>query len=170
MIDALVDDCSTAARASNGARWRLLSDRVMGGVSDGTMTHGPVDGRTAWRLQGEVSLRNNGGFLQLALDFDADGRPVDASSYAGLALTLLGDGGRLGVHLRSADLSRPWQSYRAALDCARSWNHYRVAFSDFRAYRTEQPLNLQRLRRIGLIAIGTPGPVDFAVAHLAFYR
>jgi hypothetical protein len=77
MIDALVDDCSTAARASNGARWRLLSDRVMGGVSDGTMTHGPVDGRTAWRLQGEVSLRNNGGFLQLALDFDADGRPVD---------------------------------------------------------------------------------------------
>ncbi|MEM7733257.1 MAG: CIA30 family protein, partial [Pseudomonadota bacterium] len=44
--------------------WRYVSDRVMGGVSDGNMLMMQQDGETFSRLAGTVSTANNGGFIQ----------------------------------------------------------------------------------------------------------
>ena len=54
--------------ATIGTRWQLVTDRVMGGVSDGTLVRETVSGRPALRMRGDVSLENNGGFVQMALD------------------------------------------------------------------------------------------------------
>jgi Complex I intermediate-associated protein 30 (CIA30) len=42
----------------------LFTDRVMGGVSNGTMVRETVAGRPAIRMRGDVSLENNGGFVR----------------------------------------------------------------------------------------------------------
>ena len=45
--------------------WKYVSDRVMGGVSEGNV-YLEKDGDTSFaRLIGDVSTRNNGGFIQL---------------------------------------------------------------------------------------------------------
>ncbi|MGD7552053.1 CIA30 family protein, partial [Ralstonia pseudosolanacearum] len=63
--DTVIDDLSAPhPRAANGAVWDLVSDRVMGGVSRGVMIREVVRDRPALRMQGEVSLENNGGFIQ----------------------------------------------------------------------------------------------------------
>ena len=62
----LIDDFSVPGRAPSGARWQYFSDRVMGGVSQGSAEIAEVGGRQALRLSGEVSLENNGGFIQAA--------------------------------------------------------------------------------------------------------
>jgi hypothetical protein len=165
----LIDDFSHATRASNGQRWRCVSDRVMGGVSTGFIEGTAIDGRHALRLCGEVSLENNGGFLQANLDLADDGGTVDASAFAGIAITLHGDGGCYAVNLRTARLTRPWQSYRAEVTADAAWQEYRLRFTQFVAHRTELPLDVRELRRVGLIAIGEARTVDVAIGRIAFF-
>ena len=59
---SIIDDLSREAPLSTiGTRWQLFTDRVMGGVSGGTMVREIVAGRPAIRMRGDVSLENNGG-------------------------------------------------------------------------------------------------------------
>lgn len=167
---ALIDNFSNPEQASNGQRWRFFSDRVMGGISRGEATHDRVDGRRALRLTGDVSLENNGGFIQVALDLAGGDRLLDASAFAGVELTLRGDGADYAVNLRSADLRYPWQSYRATVPGIASWTTHRLPFDSFLPHRTDRPLNPARLRRIGIIAIGEARRVDVAIAELRFFR
>jgi hypothetical protein len=61
---AIIDDLSRDPPLSTiGTQWRLFTDRVMGGVSNGTMVREQVAGRPAIRMRGDVSLENNGGFV-----------------------------------------------------------------------------------------------------------
>ena len=62
----------------------------MGGISQGTMRREAVDGRPALRIEGDVSLENNGGFLQIALDLARGGRTVDAGGWIWIETDALG--------------------------------------------------------------------------------
>ena len=152
-----------------GTRWQMLSDAVMGGVSAGLMSRTMLDGRAAIRMQGAVSLENNGGFIQIALDLSPDGGSVDASVYTGIAIDVIGNDEDYGLHLRTSDLSRPWQSYRASFTARRAWQEIRLPFAGFMPHRTERPLDLHLLRRVGIVAIGRAFQADVAVGGLRFY-
>jgi hypothetical protein len=158
-------------REASGTRtvWRCFTDTVMGGLSSARAEHGVVMGRPALRLRGQVSLENNGGFVQIALDLAPGGGTFDASAYAGLAVELTGDGRAYKVHLRTTDCTLPWQSYRATVSTSSSWTSVSIPFSQFAAHRVSAGLDLTRLRRIGLVAIGEAGDVDVAISRLALY-
>ncbi len=51
--------------ADSGRYWQYVSDRVMGGVSDGQVTLEQDGDMYFARLTGNVSTANNGGFIQL---------------------------------------------------------------------------------------------------------
>ena len=75
----IIDDFSrTSGLSELGTQWRGFTDRVMGGVSTAVSGIETVGGRRALRLVGEVSLENNGGFVQVALPLSADGSPLNA--------------------------------------------------------------------------------------------
>jgi hypothetical protein len=152
-----------------GTRWEVISDRVMGGLSDARLDHGTHEGRDCLHLHGTVRLENNGGFVQMALDLAPHGGELDASMWTGLELVVQGNGERYGVHLRTGDLNRPWQSYRAGLVAEPAWQTVRLPFTDFVPHRTEAPFALQRLRRLGLVAIGRAFEADLRLACLSFY-
>lgn len=166
---ALIDDFSSARRASNGHAWRFSCDRVMGGVSSGRAVHSVIEGRRALLLDGRVSLANNGGFVQVSLDLAVDGNAIDASAFTGLRVTTFGDGACCALNLRTTDLTYPWQSYRSVFHAAREWEAHDLPFSGFTANRTECPLHPARLRRVGLIAIGEERIVNVALGDLRFY-
>ena len=107
--------------AVTGNGWALVSDRVMGGVSTGTMTREVVSGRTAIRVRGGVSLENDGGFLQVALDLGETGGEVDARRWTGIRLDVLGNDQTYNLHLRTSDIRRPWESYRQSFRAPQSW-------------------------------------------------
>ncbi len=148
--------------------WEMISDEVMGGVSDGRLSHEDVQGRYALRLTGHVSTENNGGFLQMARDLGA-GQGMDASGYTGLELNVLGNGEVYNIHLRTADVTRPWQSYRASFTAPSSWTTIQLPFADFTPHRLTSPLDLKSLIRLGIVAIGKAFYADIAVARLRFY-
>ena len=155
--------------ASAGTRWQMLSDAVMGGVSAGRMSRAVLAGRPAIHMQGDVSLDNNGGFIQIALDLAPDGATIDAAAFSGIALDVLGNDEAYGLHLRTSELSRPWQSYRTSFAARPEWQELRFPFSSFVPHRTEIPLNLHLLRRIGIVAIGRAFAADVAIGGARFY-
>jgi hypothetical protein len=166
---AVIDDLSREPPVSAiGTRWQLFTDRVMGGVSNGTMVREAIAGRPAIRMRGDVSLENNGGFVQIAIDLAPDGNAADASPWQGVELDVFGNGEEYGVHLRTEDLTRPWQSYRQSFHADPQWRTIQFRFKDFVPYRTEVPLDTRRLRRIGLVAIGRAFSADLAVGGLRY--
>lgn len=167
---AVIDDrVSGDLTATSGSSWQLITDRVMGGVSAGRLLPELVAGQPALRMRGEVSLENNGGFIQMALDLAPGDAPVDASAWTGLELDILGNDEDYGAHLRTDAVVRPWQSYRQGFRAARTWTTVQLPFAGFGAHRIEAPLDLRRLRRLGLVAIGRAFTADLAVGGVRFF-
>jgi hypothetical protein len=164
----LDDRGSGTLLATNGARWRAISDTVMGGVSEGGLQAARIKGRPCLRLAGRVSLENNGGFVQASLDLDRAGL-LDARGYAGIEIEVFGNDERYNLHLRSADTRIVWQSYRAGFQAPARWQTVRLPFADFQPYRITSPLDMSRLRRLGLVAIGREMRVDLCVARVSLY-
>lgn len=153
----------------NPCQWRLVTDGVMGGLSEGTLTRETICNRPALRMRGRVSLENNGGFLQMALDLSADQTALDGSAWQGIELDVCGPAENYAVHLRTTELSRPWQSYRQPFRVKPEWQTVQLPFAEFVAHRTETPLNLGKLKRVGLVAIGRAFEADLALSGLRFY-
>lgn len=167
----IIDDLSRdAPLASIGTSWQLFTDQVMGGVSSGTMTREVVAGRLAIRMRGDVRLENNGGFIQMGLDLAPGSGTADASGWVGIELDFYGDDAEYGMHLRTSDLARPWQSYRQSFRALPNWQTARLLFSGFSLHRTEIPLDLRRLRRVGLAAIGRAFSADLAIGGIRFFQ
>lgn len=169
-LSPIIDDLSRPApQASNGATWQFIADGVMGGVSQGTMDRETVGGRDAYRMRGAVSLENNGGFIQIALDLARDGGAVDASAFSGLEIDVTGNGETYNLHLRTTDVTRPWQSYRQSFIAGPEWETHRIPFTDFAPHRIESALDVTKLRRIGILAIGREFEADVSVGGVRFY-
>ena len=149
-----------------GTDWEFVADTVMGGVSTGGVTQEDVGGKPAHRLQGQVSLDNNGGFVQMATNLQAP----DAAEWTGIRLTLHGNGEPYDIRLRTSELRRPWHSYRAERVISKGWQVYDILFADFEAHRTDIPLNLAAITRVGIVAIGREFDADVAVAEVSLYR
>lgn len=165
IIDALD---RPAPMATAGAPWALIADGVMGGRSSGAMSRETVAGRPAVRMTGSVSLENDGGFLQIALDLSPDGGVVDASGWSGIEIDAIGNGETYNLHLRTADVQRPWQSYRRSFLAAPTWGTIRLPFAAFEPHRIDRPLDATRLRRLGVVAIGRAFAADIAIGGLRF--
>jgi len=147
-------------------QWEYVADGVMGGVSAGQMTQEMVHGRMAVRLQGDVSLDNNGGFVQIATDLP----DFDASGWDGITLDVCGNGEPYDIRLRTDQLTRPWQSFRAEFTATAAWQSLRFPFADFAAHKHDFAFDAAALRRVGILAIGRVFTADVAIAGLGLYR
>ena len=106
-----------------------------------------VAGRAAIRMRGDLSLENNGGFVQIALDLSPDGGVVDASAWSGIELDVFGNGEEYGVHLRTDALTRPWQSYRQIFSAYAEWRTVQLPFDHLGINRNHLSVAAQAWQR-----------------------
>ena len=159
---AAIDDRSGPAPAA----WRFFTDGVMGGLSSGRMTAEAAAGRPALCLRGDVRLENNGGFIQMALELSSP----SVGPWRGIELDVLGNGRRYGVHLRTADMTLPWQAWRATFTSPPMWHTVQLPFSAFTPYRHRGTLEAAAVRRIGIVALGEAMTAEVCVARVAWLR
>ena len=165
----ILDDRATHnLESALGTSWRMVTDGVMGGVSTGTLNTAAVDDRDCLRMQGDVRLENNGGFVQAALQLD-DTVAADASGYSGIAIDVYGNNEAYNLHLRTDDLWLPWQSYRTTFTAAPEWKMLHLPFSEFTPYRIDKALDISRLKRIGIVAIGRAFHADLCIRKIGLY-
>jgi hypothetical protein len=167
--DLIIDDRSTGSTTSNlGEPWRLFTDRVMGGISNGSLKPDQYAGRNCLRMNGQVSTENNGGFVQMALDLNS-GKAFDASAYQGLELEVAGNNEEYNLHYRTSGLWLPWQSFRASFKASTQWSKVRIPFHMMKPYRTGQNFRPNKIKRLGLVAIGKNFEADLCVGKVSFY-
>lgn len=167
--DLIIDDrTSDNLNSSLGTQWRLVTDQVMGGVSNGELTLDNYKGKNCLRMRGDVSTDNNGGFVQIALDLAQD-ESLDASAYAGIELSISGNNERYNIHIRTTELWLPWQSYRFSFKATPDWQIIRIPFVNLEAYRTTTKFHQDKLKRIGLVGIGRDFQADMCVSSIRFY-
>lgn len=166
----IIDDRSNTDVKSNlGSQWNLITDGVMGGLSQGQLLPVTFKGKKCLRLRGEVTTENNGGFVQMSLPL-SDDDPFDASSYSGIEFEIAGNNESYNIHLRTNNLWFPWQSYRSSFIAGSEWKTYRIPFSKLEKYKTFHSFSAEKLERIGIVAIGRNFEADLCLASINFYH
>jgi hypothetical protein len=86
----------------------------------------------------------------------------------GVTLQVIGNAETYNIHLRTGDLDRPWQSFRQTFTAPAEWTLCHFEFGDFEAHRTDEPLRIENIRRIGIVAIGRVFDADAAVSAVSY--
>ena len=159
-----------AAMANNlikTGQWVYLTDRVMGGISEGTAQFEDQGIDQVIRLSGEVSTANNGGFIQVR-------SPVlweAAKGKTGIRLTVKGNGDQYFLHIRSTDTRLPWHYYQHSFQASGAWSEISLPFEDFEKSSSllRATLGQRKIKTIGIVAYGKDYSADVSVKRLEFY-
>ena len=165
-VTVFIFSMSNASNAKNLVyenNWAYLADTVMGGISQG----GAEFAAGALRLTGQVSTKNNGGFIQVRTRIDAK----ETSNKTGIRIKVKGNGEIYYLHIRNASARLPWHYYTASFRTSEKWKEIRISFDDFEKSATFMPKNLRAntIRTIGLVAYGKDHNADVSIASLEFY-
>ena len=95
---------------------------------------------------------------------------LDVHPWTGIVLDVCGNGERYNLHLRTADVVRPWQLPQTSSSATPDWRTIQLPFATFEPHRIDAPLDLARLRRLGVVAIGRAFTADVAIGGLRFYQ
>ncbi|MBN2377821.1 MAG: bifunctional methionine sulfoxide reductase B/A protein [Sedimentisphaerales bacterium] len=165
----LVEDFSSNETKPPETSWEFISDQVMGGVSTGKIEFGKWDNRTCLHMTGEVSLENNGGFIQARKDLRTKGVYFNAKEFAGISLRVKGAGQTYAVHLRTQNSWLPWQFYQADFQTDGSWQQITIPFEKFVANSLKKPLDTAKIKSIAIVAIKKKFKADILVDRILFY-
>ncbi|EDM69708.1 hypothetical protein RAZWK3B_07854 [Roseobacter sp. AzwK-3b] len=147
--------------------WRYISDQVMGGVSHGGARAESLEGETYLRLIGDVSIKNNGGFIQARAELE-QGFPAEAQ---GVVLQVRGNGERYYVFLRTRGTILPWQFYNAPFQTSDDWQTVRLPFTAFKPsgrMLRATPLP-ETVTSLGVVAYGRNHRADVTARWIGLY-
>jgi hypothetical protein len=122
-LAVLIFSMSNTANAKNLVyenNWAYLADTVMGGVSQGSAEFDAG----ALRLTGQVSTKNNGGFIQVRTRID----PSDSKEKTGIKIKVKGNGDVYYLHIRNASARLPWHYYTANFKTSEKWKEVTIPF------------------------------------------
>lgn len=162
----LMFSMSNGVKANNliyESNWAYVADTVMGGVSRG----GAEFSAGALRLAGQVSTKNNGGFIQVRTRVD----PNDVNNKTGIKIKVKGNGEIYYLHIRNASARLPWHYYTVNFKTTEKWEEITIPFEDFEKSATFMPKKLKAdtIRTIGLVAYGKNHNADVSISNLEFY-
>ena len=160
--------------------WNYVSDRVMGGVSTGGASLEKDGDVTFARLTGNVSTRNNGGFIQLRSKVSLFDKPQmfqsihnagrDGEGLKGVRLRVRGNGEIYHVMIRTYFNWSPSDYYFHTFNAGADWRIVELPFSDFRRSNSkETTLDISQIRDFGIVAYGRDFKSDISIASLEFY-
>ena len=104
----ILDNLSNPGITVLGTRWQFFTDRVMGGRSSGDVEITTLKDKKCYRMTGNVTTENNGGFIQMRVNINAD---IPKKNYNGIYLETYGNNLKYAVHIRTAYTKLPWQYY-----------------------------------------------------------
>ena len=176
----IIDDMSDPFPfTSSGSQWQGITDRIMGGMSNGSLSRETIGDKVANVLRGNVA--DNTGFIQMATDFSLDPSEdmfVDASAYDGVEVEVYCEGSDVeesfNVHLKTPACDRQRSSYRSTFTIRPGqWATVRLPWDSFDGSgpgdATTAPF-VPTLRRLGVVSIGEEKDVVLAVGRVGFYN
>ena len=148
-------------------RWIYFADNVMGGISVGSSEYVTVASGKAIRLYGEVSTKNNGGFIQVRMPYSSN----QLGDYKGIKIKMRGNGEEYFLHLRNRSSRLPWQYYQASFKSETTWREVNIPFEKFKRSSNfmKSVFDPGTIKTIGIVAYGKDHTADIIVSDLEFY-
>ncbi len=167
---AAEEDLTFPFTADSGKYWQYVSDRVMGGVSDGKVTL-EQDGEMYYaRLTGNVSTKNNGGFIQLRSGVSFKNSEKDGKNLQGVRLNVRGNGETYEIHITTNDRVYRGDYYSATFKADSDWKMIDLPFNKFKRKRSNNAkLDAKNITRFGIVAYGREYVSDVSVSTIEFY-
>ena len=158
---------SIAENLIESGRWIYFADNVMGGKSTGSSEYLIVASGKAIRLYGEVSTKNNGGFIQVRMPYSID----QLEKYKGIKIKMKGNGEEYFLHLRNSSSRLPWQYYQASFKSETTWREVNIPFEQFKRSSNfmKSVFDPDTIKTIGIVAYGKDHAADIIVSDLQFY-
>ena len=160
--------------------WKFQSDQVMGGVSQGDASLVQDGDMFFFRLTGDVSTRNNGGFVQFRSKVSLFNKPEmfqlihnadkGGQELEGVRLKVRGNGERYHVMIRTYSTWSPSDYYYHTFDTSPDWQQVDLPFSEFRRSKSgEMDLGADQMRDFAVVAYGRNFKSDVSVSNISFY-
>ena len=150
-------------------QWVFFTDRVMGGVSSGKLEIGSEDGSKFYRMTGNVSTANNGGFIQFQADLSNISNTEEV--FNGIKIKVRGNNENYQIFIRTNLTVLPWQYYSSEFYASNQWKEIKLPFSSFKRSNFYQPksINNTDIRTLGIVAYGKDYSADLNVGLIEFY-
>ena len=146
-------------------RWCFVTDKVMGGVSEGSLKIKFEDNVSYYNMQGNVSTENNGGFIQFRTQIKE--HPKN-KLFKGIRIKVRGNGEKYAIHVRTKYLFFPWQYYESIFTAKNEWKIIDVPFSSFKKSNFYQLSEISSIdiNTIGVVAIGRDFKANIDLAFI----
>ena len=153
---------------SGNAKWCFVTDKVMGGISEGSLEFKKESDTYFYRMTGDLSLENNGGFIQFRTKIEDHPR---GKSFKGIRLRVRGNNNEYSVHIRTKYLFLPWQYYESTFQATEEWTTVELPFTTFKKSNFYQPSDVssQDIKTIGIVAIGREFKAQIDLASIELY-
>jgi len=171
MDDVVLIDDFSAEVSRLGTSWEGFTDQVMGGVSEMSVVRARESGEDYVRMRGNVSTRNNGGFIQIRLKLNPGG-VFDGSAFQGLRLVVRGRGSGYYIFLRTSNTVLPWKFFKAEIPVTEDWQTVDIPWTAFEPgdFGRANTLKIRRLKSVALVAYGKDFEAEVDLRELSFYR
>lgn len=153
-------------------KWDDITDQVMGGVSEGYSGLVWEGDEYFLRLRGDVSLKNNGGFIQTRLTLASGFSVLNAGDYDGVRLLVRGQGSGYYLFFRTSATFFPWLYYAAAVKLDNEWQIVDVPWSAVGPGDSGDPgkFDPSKLKSIALVAYGKEFSAEVDLKKIGLYR
>ena len=152
--------------------WTDFTDQVMGGKSEGSSSIMQEDEELFLRLNGNVSLKNNGGFIQSRLKLAKGLSNYDASEYDGIRLLVRGEGSGYYLFFRTSKTFFPWLYYSAPIKLTSEWQIIDIPWTVVSKGDFGNPgsFNQSKLKSIALVAYGKEFVAKVDLKQIGLYK
>ena len=123
--DMILDQLKNPKLTNQSQQWSFITDQVMGGVSTGKFIVEKVDEVECYRMTGDVSTKNNGGFIQIRAKLNPE---INSEEYDGIYIKVYGNEKNYNLHLRTGLTLAPWQYYSYTYVSTKNWSEIRAPF------------------------------------------
>ena len=164
----ILDDLNNVNFNKKKQEWKFISDQVMGGISSGEFKIELIENIKCYRMTGEVSTKNNGGFIQIRTYLKPE---VEGKKYEGMYFKVYGNNNNYSLHLRSDLTFAPWQYYGYSFFAPNKWMKIKAPLKDFKKSNFYQPKNIrgQNIKSVGLVAGFDNFRSDICLSEIGFY-
>ena len=159
---------ASAGMSEKPDQWYVVTDRVMGGVSSGSLKLIEEEGDKFYKMTGDVSTKNNGGFIQIRAKLKPE---INSKDYNGIYVKVYGNEKNYNLHLRTGLTLAPWQYYSYTFPTMKNWSEIRAPFEKFKKSNFYQPKSIlgQNIKSVGLVAGFDDFKSDICLSEIGFY-
>ncbi len=164
----ILDNLNSPGKTTQDQKWSFITDRVMGGLSEGKVSIDKIENKSCYRMTGDVTTENNGGFIQIRASISPN---IHINKFKGIYIKVFGNNKKYNLFIRTGLTLAPWQYYSKSFFSPNEWIEIKAPFAEFKKSNFYQPKKLanQKIKSIGLVAAFDDFKSDICLSEIGFY-